>query len=83
MLSLMKAMMQKTKDSDWAVKSSGICLLYLLAKELLPGLSYVSFAAKVFKKSRDEVYEYKKYIEMKVSKKGISPMVFVKKEKGK
>ena len=50
---------------------------------IIAGLSYVSFAAEVFKKSRDEVYEYKRYIEMRVSKKGISPIEFVKKEKGK
>ncbi len=50
---------------------------------IIAGLSYVSFAAEVFKKSRDEVYEYKKYIEMKVSKKGISPMSLVKNKKGK
>lgn len=50
---------------------------------IIAGLSYVSFAAEVFKKSRDEVYEYKKYMEMKVSKKGIAPMDVVKKAKGK
>lgn len=38
-------------------------------KEIIAILSYVSFAAEAFKKSHDEVYEYKKYIEMKVSKK--------------
>ena len=40
---------------------------------IIAGLSYVSFAAEVFKKSRDEVFEYKKYIEMKISKEGILP----------
>lgn len=50
---------------------------------IIAGLSYVSFAAEVFKKSRDEVYEYKKYIDMKISKKGMAPIDFAKKIKGK
>lgn len=40
---------------------------------MIAGLSYVSFAAEVFKKSRGGAYAYKKYIEMKISKRGISP----------
>ena len=79
-------------DDSIADEHKGFRLGYEVLKDMLTiskcdgiiaGLSYVSFAAEVFKKSRDEVYEYKKYIDMKISKKGITPIDLVKKKKGK
>ena len=79
-------------DDSIADEHKGFRLGYEVLKDMLTiskcdgiiaGLSYVSFAAEVFKKSCNEVYEFKRYVEMKVSKKGISPMSLVKKKKGK
>ena len=40
---------------------------------IIAGLSYVSFAAEVFKCERGERYEYKDYVQMQLNNNGISP----------
>lgn len=40
---------------------------------IIAGLSYVSFAAEVFKRGRGEKYQYKNYVKMKLNSDGISP----------
>lgn len=46
---------------------------------IVGGLSYVSFAAEVFKRSRGETYQYKDFVDMSISRKGIMPIKFARK----
>lgn len=69
-------------DDSIADEHKGYRLGYEVLKDMLTiskcdgiiaGLSYVSFAAEVFKRERGEAYLYKNYVEMKLNHKGISP----------
>lgn len=49
---------------------------------IIAGLSYVSFAAEVFKRERGEKYQHKDYVKMKLNSNGISPNDVPKLSKG-
>ncbi len=69
-------------DDSIADEHKGFRLGYEVLKDMLTiskcygiiaGLSYVSFAAEVFKRERGETYQYKDYVKMKLNSNGISP----------
>ncbi len=70
-------------DDSIAEENKGFRLGYEVLKDMLTisscdgiiaGLSYVSFAAEVYKKERGETYQYKDHIQMKLNDKGIAPI---------